>query len=144
MTDAAEQARQGATPMVTAPVPDLQLQLLIRLVGEDPKAKLPVTLHTPGGVLHGDLIAHEAWKTEWARDLRQVEGEAAGLLARLPEAVDQVMGELQGEDGPHGLPQWIHLRDVTYLTSGAPVISPLWRGRLADVSGWSLGKPQAY
>ncbi|MFD7120668.1 hypothetical protein ACFWAA_27025 [Streptomyces sp. NPDC059922] len=144
MTDAAEQARQGATPMVTAPVPDLQLQLLIRLVGEDPQASLPVTLHTPGGVLHGDLIAHEVWKAEWARGLRQVEGDVAVLLARLPEAVDQVMGELQGEDGPHGLPQWIHLRDVTYLTSDTPVISRLWRGRLAHVSGWSLGKPQAY
>ncbi|MCX4825248.1 hypothetical protein OG883_36405 [Streptomyces sp. NBC_01142] len=144
MSDSAEPARRDATPTVVEPVPDLQLQLLIRLLGQDPRSSLPITLNIPGGVLYGDLIAHEAWKADWAQSLRRMEGPGAHLLAKFPETVDQIIDELHGEDGngSQGLPRWIHLRSVTIVTGAKkPVTSPLWRARLADISGWSLGKP---
>ncbi|MFC8225082.1 hypothetical protein [Streptomyces sp. NPDC057287] len=131
------------TAVMTEPVPDLQLQLLIQLLDRELRSSLPITLAMAGGVLHGDVIGHEAWKADWARSLRQVEGEGANLIAEFPETVDQGIRELgAGEDVAH-LPRWIHLRDATLVFGGTGSLRlPLWRGRLADVSGWALGRPQ--
>jgi hypothetical protein len=142
VSEAEGQIRQSADPVVTEPVPDLQLQMLVRLVEQEPEARLPVTLIIAGGLLSGDLIAHEAWKSDWARSLRDADGPGAKLLERFPEQVDQVVAEKQGHIAQR-LPQWIHLSDaVTVTGAGKQVLMPLWRGRLTDVSGWSLGKPE--
>ncbi|MEI7029518.1 hypothetical protein [Streptomyces pratensis] len=142
-TAAASPAPSAA--MITEPLPDLQLQLLIQLLDEDPRSSLPLTLTHPGGLLHGDAIGHEQWKAEWARSLRQVEGEGADLIAEFPETVDQGVRELHAHEDARTarLPRWIHLRDVTLVVGSMAAVSlPLWRGRLSDVSGWALGRPQ--
>ncbi|MEU0132035.1 MULTISPECIES: hypothetical protein [unclassified Streptomyces] len=137
------EAQPGASAVMTEPVPDLQLQLLIQLLDREMRSSLPITLTLTGGVLHGDVIGHEAWKADWARSLRQVEGEGANLIAEFPETVDQGIRELGGDDGSTQLPRWIHLRDATLVFGGTGSLRlPLWRGRLADVSGWALGRPQ--
>ncbi|MER5550407.1 hypothetical protein ABT001_01730 [Streptomyces sp. NPDC002793] len=137
------ETRPDTTAVITEPVPDLQLQLLIQLLDRELRSGLPITLTLAGGVLHGDVIGHEAWKADWARSLRQVEGEGANLIAEFPETVDQGIRELGPGDGTAQLPRWIHLRDATLVLAGAGDLRlPLWRGRLADVSGWSLGRPQ--
>lgn len=138
------QIAPDATAVITEPVPDLQLQLLIQLLDRELRSSLPVTLTIPGGVLHGDVIGHEAWKADWARTLRQVEGGGANLIAEFPETVDQGIRELRVEDVEDDqLPRWIHLRDATLLFGGTtPLRLPLWRGRLADVTGWALGRPE--
>ncbi|MEW1616417.1 MULTISPECIES: hypothetical protein [unclassified Streptomyces] len=145
MSVSADTSPAPAAAVITEPLPDLQLQLLIQLLDEDPRSSLPLTLTHPGGLLHGDVIGHEQWKAEWARSLRQVEGEGANLLAEFPETVDQGVRELHGQEDAQTarLPRWIHLRDVTFLGGAMSAISlPLWRGRLSDVSGWALGRPQ--
>ncbi|HWU05847.1 MAG TPA: hypothetical protein VN520_05540 [Streptomyces sp.] len=135
--------RPDTTAVMTEPVPDLQLQLLIQLLDREQRSSLPITLALAGGVLHGDVIGHEAWKADWARSLRQVEGEGANLIAEFPETVDQGIRELSGQDGTTQLPRWIHLRDATLVLGGTGSLRlPLWRGRLADVTGWALGRPQ--
>ncbi|MFD5871401.1 hypothetical protein [Streptomyces sp. NPDC060322] len=138
------ETRPETIPVVTEPVPDLQLQLLIQLLDRELRSSLPITLALSGAVLHGDVIGHEAWKADWARSLRQVEGEGANLIAEFPETVDQGIRELgAGEDSAAHLPRWIHLRDATLVFGGTGSLRlPLWRGRLADVSGWALGRPQ--
>ncbi|WDT92106.1 hypothetical protein H0E86_15305 [Streptomyces sp. SCSIO-PteL053] len=146
MSATAETSPAPSAAVITEPLPDLQLQLLIQLLDEEPRSSLPLTLTHPGGILHGDVIGHEQWKAEWARSLRQVEGEGANLLAEFPETVDQGVRELRAEEDETAaarLPRWIHLRDVTLVSgAAAPVSLPLWRGRLSDVSGWALGRPQ--
>ncbi|MEU2681412.1 hypothetical protein ABZ638_31505 [Streptomyces sp. NPDC007107] len=137
------ETRPETTAVMTEPVPDLQLQLLIQLLDRELRSSLPITLTLTGGVLHGDVIGHEAWKADWARSLRQVEGEGANLIAEFPETVDQGIRELSTGEGPTQLPRWIHLRDATLVFGGTGSLRlPLWRGRLADVSGWALGRPQ--
>ncbi|MFJ8748940.1 hypothetical protein ACIREO_06340 [Streptomyces sp. NPDC102441] len=138
------EARPETTAVMTEPVPDLQLQLLIQLLDRELRSSLPITLTLAGGVLHGDVIGHEAWKADWARSLRQVEGEGANLIAEFPETVDQGIRELSTGDGAATqLPRWIHLRDATLVFGGTGSLRlPLWRGRLSDVSGWALGRPQ--
>ncbi|MBT2901631.1 MULTISPECIES: hypothetical protein [unclassified Streptomyces] len=145
MSTGAATSPAPSAAVITEPLPDLQLQLLIQLLDEDPRSSLPLTLTHPGGLLHGDVIGHEQWKAEWARSLRQVEGEGANLLAEFPETVDQGVRELRADEDAETsrLPRWIHLRDVTLVVGSMnPVSLPLWRGRLADVSGWALGRPQ--
>ncbi|WP_235882196.1 hypothetical protein [Streptomyces apricus] len=144
VTEEQDPLREAAAPIVAEPAPDLQLQMLVRLVGQDPQAALPITLVVGGGLLYGDLISHKAWTTDWAHSLRGVDGPGAQLLERFPEQVDQAVAEKQGRPAPQRLPQWIHLRGATAVFgSGGPVVMPLWRGRLTDVSGWSLGKPDS-
>ena len=134
---------QPSAPVVTEPVPDVQLQMLVRLIGQDAGAALPITLVLGGGFLYGDLISHEAWRADWARSLRGIDGPGAQLLERFPAQVDQAVVDKQGQGVPERLPQWIHLRDATGVAAtGGGVSMPLWRGRLADVSGWSLGRPE--
>ncbi|MFD3654776.1 hypothetical protein [Streptomyces sp. NPDC058620] len=133
---------QDSTSVITEPVPDLQLQLLIQLLDRELRSSLPITLNVPSGVLYGDIIGHEAWKSEWARSVRQAAGDAANLIAEFPETVDQGIKELRAEDDSQ-LPRWIHLRNATLVVGAVNSVSmPLWRGRLADVSGWGLGQPQ--
>ncbi|WAU83405.1 hypothetical protein O1Q96_29185 [Streptomyces sp. Qhu-G9] len=144
MSDELDPLRESAAPTVTEHVPDLQLQMLVRLVAQDPEAALPITLVIGGGLLYGDLISHKAWTTDWARSLHGVDGAGAQLLERFPEQVDQAVVDKQGRRVPERLPQWVHLRDATSVVgAGGPVLMPLWRGRLADISGWSLGKPDS-
>ncbi|MCX4771796.1 hypothetical protein EES39_08335 [Streptomyces sp. ADI92-24] len=132
-----------STAVITEAVPDLQLQLLIQLLDREMRSGLPLTLAIPAGVLHGDVIGHEAWKADWSRSLRQVEGEGANLIAEFPETVDQGIKELRADEDAQQLPRWIHLRDATLVFGGAaPLRLPLWRGRLSDVSGWALGRPE--
>ncbi len=133
---------QPSAPIVTEPVPDLQLQMLVRLIGQDAQAALPVTLLVGGAFLYGDLISHEAWTTDWAHSLQGMDGPGAQLLERFPQQVDEAVADKQGRT-PQRLPQWIHLRDATGVAGGSgSAVMPLWRGRLTDVSGWSLGKPR--
>ncbi|WP_425424417.1 hypothetical protein [Streptomyces lushanensis] len=127
---------------MTEPVPDLQLQMLVRLIGQDAQAVLPITLLVGGVFLHGDLISHKAWKNAWEHNLRDVDGPGAQLLESLPEQVDQAVVEKQGLQTAQRMPEWIHLRNATTTGAGRAVVMPLYRGRLADVSGWSLGKPE--
>ncbi|MFD3519106.1 hypothetical protein [Streptomyces sp. NPDC058653] len=131
----------GTAPVTTEPVADIQLQLLVRLLGENPRTSLPLTLCLPSGVVQGSLIAHEAWKADWAQSLPPSDGPGTRLLSAFPESVDQAVDEMTPGDGPQSLPQWIHLRDAT-ITVGSPqpISVSLWRGRLADICGWSLGK----
>ncbi|CAL9669608.1 hypothetical protein SUDANB176_07399 [Streptomyces sp. enrichment culture] len=60
-------------------------------------------------------------------------------MAQLAHTVQAVME--QSEKGAGGLHGFIHLLDVTSLSVPGDVTAPLWRGRGADVSGWSLGTP---
>lgn len=134
-------AAPDVKPAATEPVLDIHLQMLVQLLGQELRSALPVILNVPGGVLSGDLISHEAWKAAWAQDLRKIAGEGARTMAIFPETVDQGVEEARGGAGPEGLPRWIHLRNATILTgSSAPVSLALWRARLADVSGWTLGR----
>ncbi|MFF2518270.1 hypothetical protein [Streptomyces sp. NPDC058086] len=117
--------------------------MLIRLVGQDPRAALPITLIVGGSFLHGDLISHERWRDDWARGLRGIDGPGANFLERFAEQVDETVADKQGHLVSQRLPQWVHMRDATGLAGiGGPVVMPLWRGRLTDVSDWSLGRPE--
>jgi hypothetical protein len=131
-------------PTTTEPVLDLHLQMLAQLLGQELRSTLPVTLNVPAGLVHGELISHEAWKAAWAQDLHGISGDGARMMSVFPETVDQGVAEVGGAGTARLLPRWLHLRDAVFLGGAAARVAlPLWRARLADVSGWALGRPTA-
>ena len=116
-----------------------------------------VVLTLAGLVVSGTLIGARAHAAQVA-DLVQGEdpdetfrGALAGRFRQRAEdlrdgGAGSKLGALDPE-GPEGedlepMPSvaYVHLRDVTVLPgSGGATHLDLWRGRLADVAGWSLG-----
>ncbi|MEU1078598.1 hypothetical protein ABZ404_39065 [Streptomyces sp. NPDC005878] len=127
---------------------DLYLQALIFMVEQDPQNSASITLVVPGAVVHGQLIGWEAWRAAWKVQLRAVgTGTGVEAVAALPDVIDRAVerlrDELAGEDTEEDpLRHYVHLRNAT-VVSGAPstsVTGVLWRGRVAEVVGWNLGR----
>jgi len=58
-------------------------------------------------------------------------------IARLPEHEP-----LSPEQLEEFAPDYIHLRDVSVLVGGQATQLPVWRGRLSELTGWTVGAPQ--
>ncbi|MFF3711897.1 hypothetical protein [Streptomyces phaeochromogenes] len=132
-------------PDVVEPVLDLDLRMLLMMLAEDREnnSHVGISLNIPGGIIYGHAISREAYLEEWEENVRHAEGAGAELIAQLPRMVANALDEALGDRDLDPLPRWIHLREATFLT-GAPVQTMhfnLWRGRIADISGWSLSLP---
>ncbi|MFE6474589.1 hypothetical protein [Streptomyces rochei] len=137
---------ENGLPQVVEPLLDLHLQMLIKFVEQSDANRVPVTLNVPGTVIFGQLASPSAWSTRWVERIGAMVGDGKEHLSFLPDqtrqAVDELMKEQGGEE-PRILPRWVHLLDARMVTGAmnTMVDVPLWRGRLADVSGWSIGVP---
>ncbi len=115
-----------------------------------------LVLTLPGQVVEGTLVGGRAFATEMA-DL--VQGEDPDetlrgvLAARFRKRADQLadwgaaskLGDLdpEGEGDADDLPampavEFVHLRDAMVSSVPGKRLS-LWRGRLSDVVGWTIG-----
>jgi hypothetical protein len=98
-----------------------------------------ITLAVPGGVVSGILISQDAWLTE----LTQLGDQAAAAIAQgLQSALEEHDLHHSSEESiPQG---FLHLRDAHYVTGGGFLPTPpqgmLWRGCIADITGWSIGR----
>lgn len=116
----------------------------------------PLVLTLSGQVLDGTLIGGRAFATDVA-DVVQGEDPDETLRGALAQKFRQRaddlsdfgatsrLGDLDPEGADHeDLPpmpdvQFVHLRHVTVSTASADRRLPLWRGRLDQVAGWTLG-----
>ncbi|TXS52283.1 hypothetical protein [Streptomyces sp. t39] len=137
-----EQARY---PDVVEPLLDMELRMLVRLVDQDEenRSHFGVSLNIPGGVIYGQVISREAYAQEWESSLRDLPGAGAESLARIPRLINEVLQEQRDDRDADPLPRWVHLRNATFLTGATTQTMhyELWRGRLADIVGWSLSIP---
>ncbi|MFD3336070.1 hypothetical protein ACFWV1_26000 [Streptomyces sp. NPDC058700] len=123
-------------PEVVEQVIDLDLRLLVSFYNAHKENSLSITLHVPGGIVSGELIGREAYLERWDAVVGAVEqGEGLVGVQRMTQGLLDEAGVPKSDD----LPRWIHLRDVAVMAPNRLVTFPFWRGRLADVSGWSLG-----
>ena len=139
---------ENSGPHIVEPLLDLQLQMLIRvMVEESDDNRIPITLNVPGALVYGYLVSSSAWRTRWVETVGAMRGKGKEHLSFFPDqifnAIDTVLAENGEEDTDH-MPRWVHLVDVRMVTGAMNTIAdlPLWRGRLADVAGWSIGLPQ--
>ncbi|CAL9456121.1 hypothetical protein SUDANB58_02553 [Streptomyces sp. enrichment culture] len=129
----------GHEPGPGGPAADAHLEMLLRLVEAQPGAAVAVTLTTVGGIVSGDLVASRAWAERWEGVVARAVGDQdhAEQVVLLPRALQNALDPT----GPDGLHDFAHLIDVTFLSAPGTPTAPLWRGRVSDVSGWSLGAP---
>jgi len=133
-----------------------------------PEGGFGVTLHVRGSVVTGRLVPNWQWMEEVAEKMQaaylELEGEAPEPDARLGETVlfDHLateMKEMQAADKKlravadqlsdeqvRGAAQaqqiaFIHLVDARFISGGQiiPEAGAHWRGRLAEIDGWSPG-----
>ncbi|MER6539673.1 hypothetical protein ABT215_39015 [Streptomyces sp900105755] len=138
---------EGDDVVTTEPVPDLYLSLLLTMVesGES-VTSMSVTLGMTSGVISGDLVSRDTWKSLWTETVLTRANADAGSMGLFPDTADRLFRQAREdagtEDGSerHG-PRFVHLKDVTLFVPGvSPVGLPFWRGRLSEVSGWTIGK----
>lgn len=132
-------------PEVVEPVLDLHLRLLVKMLNDDEtnRSYFGISLNIPGGVIYGHAISHDAYLDDWESTVREANGNGVDFVATLPRKLSEFLDEEMKDVAQDPLPRMIHLRNATFLT-GAPIQTMeyrLWRGRIADVAGWSLSMP---
>lgn len=113
--------------------------------------EISITLAVPGGPIQGTLIGHDRWLELLDERVAAANADLAGLF----NAFRDPGGDADAEDsektqddenaeGDPPEPRHIHMQDARYVyengfTPGFDHPGLLWRGRLAEVAGWSLG-----
>jgi hypothetical protein len=114
--------------------PDTTLSMLAGLSNSG-KVAFEVTLTVGGAVVIGTLMSDRDFFDAMADALDHAVGD--GDVGPLADGM-RVLSADPAADGQ--LSDYIHLRSVEVTTGGEPVILAFWRGRLAHVSGWMLGR----
>jgi hypothetical protein len=133
--------------VIPEPVRDVYLMSILAMMDEDKThtAALSVTLQVGGAIVCGELIGHGRWQSELKAWLATVGGSS--------DVISDLVGVIEEELAEHSpdRPTHLHLRDAQFITNyvgsmdGIVPQGParqLWRARIADVQGWSLGRPQ--
>ena len=100
--------------------------------------ELGITLTVPGGVVTGLLIGVNRYWREYEAAGTSAGDEMSSMLREFFTLPDKGGAE---EEAPGHVWRHIHLREARYVTGAleSPENGMLWRGRLAQVSGWSIG-----
>ena len=116
------------------------------------KASFDLTVFCEGLVMIGSVVADEVFferlglsgAAESVARIREANLKEAARIADILDNGDTSPEQregLQSKLDDVG-PQYISMVDVTILGAGpAPITTPAWRGRLSQISGWTLGSP---
>lgn len=135
--------------VVTEPIHDLYLRMLIRVLEKDDthRSSIPVTFMVNGGIIYGSLISADTWKIQWEEQMQKAEGVGVDVIRNFPRDIDEAFEQAFEEEAAEkpdddGLRYFVHMKDASLVIPGsAPISLPLWRGRLESVDGWSVGCP---
>ena len=128
------------------PVPeeDWLLQEVVRLINHVEGMSIGITLSVSGGIVTGDLISLKEFFHEYAKLWRQgfqnIPELAETFEKQWREHGDKTSRELKERN--EVLFSYIHLKNARYFFGVTAVPNPggmLWRGRISEVSGFSLG-----
>ncbi|MFJ5927585.1 hypothetical protein ACIQF6_33820 [Kitasatospora sp. NPDC092948] len=98
-----------------------------------------VTLVLGSALVTGTVISTDTWER---LHLRRLSGHDDTLRRIVRDAVGHL--DQAADEGRHRQDidrRFLHMRDVTHRVGRTAHTLPLWRGSLAAVSGWSLGRP---
>lgn len=133
-----EQEPRGGEPLAPE-VADPMLDTFVELA--DAGLGVSLTLTLPGGVVTGMLVG----RTQWLGLFREALTATGETGAAIGSQIEQAwLKRMDDEDTtlPYG---FVHLQGAKFLLgSSQHSLVPhneglLWRGRLSEVSGWSLG-----
>ncbi|MFS2161047.1 gas vesicle accessory protein GvpU [Pseudomonas sp. Pseusp122] len=120
---------------------DWLLQWLVKFVANT-KVEMGITLSVGGNLVSGHLISHDAYFEQLAEDISAPFGKFHnGTDASMKEMILSFKPGESAEDTPAF--HFIHLKDCkTYSTNQDPICEAgvLWRGRIAAVDGFTIGR----
>ena len=126
-----------SAPEAEIPDRDEMLAILVDAANAS-DSEMSVALTMPGGTVQGLLISHSKWIGLVDDAVTRANESMAGVFKGFapPASVDDAG---QGPPARH-----IHLMEARYVhpagfTPGYDQEGMLWRGRLSEVAGWSLG-----
>jgi hypothetical protein len=134
----------GETTPVTEPAlveeihatPDPILRAIVGWTTQDESLEMGLTLHVAGVVVSGILVSAARFFDALAEWLKSEGAEGWA------ESFAGPMAEMFREPDPNAAEvSFVHLLNARVFTSGTdkPLPEALWRGRLSEVSGWSVG-----
>lgn len=129
-------------------MPDPMLMAFVEGVNRVPSGEIGLTLHVSGVVVSGILVSGRRFFEQMAQWLKD-EG-AEDLAENFADPVAEMFAEpdaetADDEQAEPSLANFIHLRAARVFTSGSdrPLPETFWRGRLSQVSAWSIGTMSA-
>lgn len=132
--------------IVTTPgdVRDLVLQDLVGIVNRFPASAFGITLFVGGSVVTGMLISAQEYFERYASVWREALKETPDVAERIANGWAALGSKHANEaqENPRGPFHFVHLRDALILTGDTLYPSSggfLWRGRISQVAGFSIG-----
>jgi hypothetical protein len=132
------------SPEPATPMRDFHLLTLIRIVNEL-DAGVAVTIVAAGAVITGELIGVRAYFKAFGESFGQPfesrnPQAAEDFRRRFADMGEEIHGEAAADD--KHLPSFYHLRDAQVFAGDkmVPTNGMLWRGKVSDVAGFSLGR----
>lgn len=137
---------EESVPHLDPGEPDWYLQYLVRLVN-DADAEFPLTLYAGGLVISGVLASgrryFESLELQFAELFERGGADDPGAVsAQLVTAGKQIYAD-RDHAARKAPPHYIHLRDARVFSAGhkpMPQEGTWWRGRIAEVDGFSFGR----
>ena len=114
---------------------DWFLQQLVSMANGEPSLEIGVTLTTPAGLISGTIISARKYFKEFGELFAAGTGGSSELANMFA-----AQGE-QPADGEVAF-QFLHLKNAVQLSAAGTVPThegTLWRGKIADVAGFSIG-----
>lgn len=120
---------------------DFLLRLFVQVAQESAGYEIGITLTVRGVVMTGVLVGRDVWAEELAvlTGAGSVPQTTGSVVGEIVQRAVQVPKQASDGEGRYG---YIHLRDARIMAGPASLPTTggmLWRGRLSEVSGWSIG-----
>lgn len=133
---------------------DPSLETLLTYINLSDTTEIGLTLHVKGAVVSGLAVSGRRFfsllihAVEEARDRGSVDAAGSQMITDFYrptlEALEKDQTEYRASNKLPPRPRHVHMRHVlTYPGGGSdPLRHELWRGRLTEVDGWSLGNTE--
>lgn len=121
------------------------LQLVSTFVNAEEGVGLPITLSINGMLVSGTIISAKTYFSEMSKTLANMiyRDEQTPAKAEFEQSIADMPINPDGELPLAGELNFIHLRDAKFLAASGESMnvtsSVMWRGRIGNVAGWSLG-----
>lgn len=120
---------------------DAVLDTFVYIINEN-DIEMGLTLFVGGLIVTGDLISFKKYLEGIGESFQESESEVAKSIGEvissiIPEKTEDKESE-EGQDSSDV--NFIHLQNVTVISSNTNYSVPFWRGSLASVDGFSFGK----
>lgn len=132
-----ERSSQEQTPYVS----DWALVELVRMVNVN-KVSIGVTLTIGGALISGVLISGKEFFDKMEQKFSSTNPEDGSLAKYLADYHKQISDEVYADSQLPPNTIFIHLDKAKqyFGQTAVPTVGTLWRGRLCDVSGFSIGE----